>query len=241
MEGIMEGNVKLDLLPPLPLLPLPPPPLPLSTRPVFIPHPPTPPIVTIPKTLSSPASDPIDFASTPDYDVGTIICGEEQPSPKWPQSHTPPSLTSEDDQSLKPETEEEEQVDQLADDGGNESDEVEFVEEGNLQEMVGIVEVDDIMLGSGKVVKGKGRAVEDRGEGMIEESVASVRSFLLWPGIEELMKDLGLESGSGEEIRGIEVRTTAKEKKASLLSRLLKQSYILQLVLNNCTIASRHM
>jgi hypothetical protein len=135
---------------------------------------------------------------------------------------TPPSPTSEDDQSLEPETEEEEQVDQLADDGGDESDEVEFVEEGNLQEMVGIVEVDVIMLGSGKVVKGKGRAVEDRGAGMIEESAASVRSFLLRPGIKELMKDLGLESGSGEAIRGIEVRTTAKEKKAILLSRLLE-------------------
>jgi hypothetical protein len=78
------------------------------------------------------------------------------------------------------------------------------------------------MREAGKVVKGKDRVVEDREEGMIEESAASVHSFLLQPGIEELMKGLGLESGSGEATRDVEVRTMAKENKANLLSNLLE-------------------
>jgi hypothetical protein len=216
MEGIVEAKVEL---PPPPSLPLPPPPIPpRSTRPVFLCHPPTLPIVTIPPTLSSPASDPIEFPSTPDDDIRTLTSAEEHSSPKWPRSQTPSSPSSIASPSPIPETEEEEQVDQLADDTSD--DEVEFVE-GNQKEMVGIAEADD-MWASGRVLKGKERAVEDSGEGMMEESAASVRSFLLRPTIEEMMKDLGLESGGGEEIRGIEVRTTAKEKKANLLSRLLE-------------------
>jgi hypothetical protein len=73
-------------------------------------------------------------------------------------------------------------VDQLA--GEDSDDEVEFVE-GNLHKTVG-VEVDNIMREAGKVVKGKDRVVEDREEGMIEESAASVHSFLLRPGIEDV-------------------------------------------------------
>jgi hypothetical protein len=101
-------------------------------------------------------------------------------------------------------------------------DEVEILEVGNRQERSEIVELDSIVRAAGKLVKGKEKAVEDQGEAMVEESAASVRSFLLRPTIEELINDLNLESGSGEAIRGVEVRRTAKESKADLLSRLLE-------------------
>ena len=64
--------------------------------------------------------------------------------------------------------------------------------------------------------------MEDGGEATIKESAASFCSFLLRPSIEELIRDLNLESGSGEAIKGVKVRTTAKERKANLLSRFLE-------------------
>jgi hypothetical protein len=70
MEGIVEAKVELDSLPPPLSLPLLLPPIPPhSTWPVFLCHPPTLPIVTISPTLSSPASDPIEFPSMPDDDI----------------------------------------------------------------------------------------------------------------------------------------------------------------------------
>jgi hypothetical protein len=78
------------------------------------------------------------------------------------------------------------------------------------------------MQAAGKLVKEKEKVVEDQGGTTMEESAASVHSFLLRPTIEELIQDLNLESGGGEAIRGVEVRTTEKERKANLLSRLLE-------------------
>jgi hypothetical protein len=121
MEGIMEGNSELNSLPPPPSLQSLP--IPLQTRPGFLPHPPTLPIDTVSSSLSSPASDPIDFPSMPDFDIGTVASAEEHPSPKWPRSQTPPSPSAEDSQSSEPESEEEEMVDQLA---GEDSDDEAF-------------------------------------------------------------------------------------------------------------------
>jgi hypothetical protein len=73
MEGIVEGNSELDSLPPPPSLQSLPQPVSLSTRPAFFPHPPTLPIDTISSSASSPASGPIDFPLTPDFDVGTSV------------------------------------------------------------------------------------------------------------------------------------------------------------------------
>lgn len=209
--------------PPPPSLPLPPPSTQFKSRPklrTIQPIPPTPP---------SPASDPIDFPSTPDHNARQPSSSEEPPFPKWPLSHQPPSPSSEDSQSLDPPTDDE-QIDKLEDGDDDEvefvevgkDDEVEILEVGNRQERSEIVELDSIVRAAGKLVKGKEKAVEDQGEAMVKESAASVRSFLLRPTIEELINDLNLESGSGEAIRGVEVRRTAKESKADLLSRLLE-------------------
>jgi hypothetical protein len=104
---------------------------------------------------------------------------------------------------------------------GNRQETVEVTEAGNRQETVKIPE-DNIVEVAGKLLKGKEKAIEVQGDPMIEESAASFHSFLLRPGIEELIKDLDLESGRGEMLRGVEVRTTGKERKAHLLSRLLE-------------------
>ena len=128
----------------------------------------------------------------------------------------PPSPTTEDSEPLELE---DEGMDELTDEN---DDEVEIVEVRNVQETVEIGDMDNIVQAVGKLVKGKEKVVEDWGKPMIEESAASVHAFLLRPSIEELIKDLNLGSGSGEAIRGVEVRTTAKERKADLLSRLLE-------------------
>jgi hypothetical protein len=217
MEGVEHGNVESHSPPSAPL----PPPIPFKSRPRLLPLPPTLPIVTIPPTPLSPASPPINFPSTPDHDIRGPSPSEERPSPKWPPSAPLASPTTEDTQSTEPDTEEDEQRDQLG--VCDDDDEVEIVEGRHLQEeAVKIVEAGNVVRAAGKVVKGKEKAVEDGGEARIEESAASFRSFLLRPSIEELIRDLNLESGSGEAIRGVEVRTTAKEKKADLLSRLLE-------------------
>ena len=217
MEGVEHGNVESHSPPSAPL----PPPIPFKSRPRLLPLPPTLPIVTIPPTPLSPASPPINFPSTPDHDIRGPSPSEERPSPKWPPSAPLASPTTEDTQSTEPDTEEDEQRDQLG--VCDDDDEVEIVEGQHLQEeAVKIVEAGNVVRAAGKVVKGKEKAVEDGGEARIEESAASFRSFLLRPSIEELIRDLNLESGSGEAIRGVEVRTTAKEKKADLLSRLLE-------------------
>jgi hypothetical protein len=116
---------------------------------------------------------------------------------------------------------------------GNQQETVEVMKAGNRQETVEITEAesrqqtakipeDDVVEVAGKLLKGKEKAIEVQGEPMIEESAASFHSFLLRPGIEELIKELHLESGRGEMPRGVELRTTVKERKAHLLSRLLE-------------------
>jgi hypothetical protein len=208
MEGIVEGNIDLHSPLPPPSLPLPPPPIPFKSRPRLVTVP------SIQPTPPSPASDPIDFPSTPDQDVRQRSSSEEHQSPKWPTFQQPPSPTTEDSESL-----EDEGMEERTDD---DDDEVEVVEVRNEQETVEMGDMDDLVQPAGKRGKGKEKVIEDQGEAMFEESAASVHAFLLRPSIEELIKDLNLESGSGEAINGIEVRMTAKQRKADLLSRLLE-------------------
>src|ERR1700676_4149351 len=136
MEGIVEGNINLHSPLPPPSLPLLPPPIPFKSRPRLVMVP------SIQPTPPSPASDPIDFPSTPDQDVRQRSSSEEHQSPKWPTFQQPPSPTTEDSESL-----EDEGMDELTDD---DDDEVEVVEVRNEQETVEMGDMDDLMQPAGK-------------------------------------------------------------------------------------------
>ena len=244
MEGIVNGEVQPNSPQPQTSLsrPLPPPPIPFKTRPRLVSHPPSLPIVTRLPTPPSPASDPMDFPSTPDNNFGRPSSREECQSPKWPLGLPPSSPTTADSESSAADSLEDEGMDELADDDDDDEveivevrnddevqivevrndEEVEIVEGRKLQATVEIGQGDDMAQTGGKPGKGKEKVVEDQGEPRIEESAYSVRSFLVRPSIEDLIKHLNPESGSGEEISTVEVRRTAKARKADLVSRLLE-------------------